>query len=117
LHPRALAQVISNLALNAIVHGYPDGRSGVLDVAASRSGEGRLLIIVADDSIGIPPENLHKVSDPFFNTRSGIGSTVLGLHIVFNLVTSTLQGQIALSSNGDRGTRFTIDLPLSLDEE
>ncbi|MCG5249027.1 sensor histidine kinase [Methylorubrum extorquens] len=116
-HPGALAQVISNLALNAIVHGYPDGRSGVLEVSASCSGEGRLHIIVADDGIGIPPENLRKVFDPFFTTRRGKGSTGLGLHIVFNLVTSTLRGQIALSSNGDRGTRFTIDLPISLAEE
>ena len=115
-YPGALAQVISNLALNAIVHGYPDCKSGVLDVAASRSGESRLHIIVADDGVGIPPENLSKVFDPFFTTRRGKGSTGLGLHIVFNLVTSTLQGQIALSSNGDRGTRFTIDLPLSLSE-
>jgi signal transduction histidine kinase len=116
-HPGALAQVISNLALNAIVHGYPDGRSGVLEVSASCSGEGRLHIIVADDGVGIPPENLRKVFDPFFTTRRGKGSTGLGLHIVFNLVTSTLRGQIALSSNGDRGTRFTIDLPISLAEE
>ncbi|KMO44214.1 ATPase [Methylobacterium tarhaniae] len=115
-HPGALAQVISNLALNAIVHGYPDGRSGVLDVAASRSGEDRLRIIIADDGIGIPSEHLSKVFDPFFTTRRDKGSTGLGLHIVFNLVASTLQGQITLSSKGGGGTCFTIDLPLSVDE-
>lgn len=115
-HPGALAQVISNLALNAIVHGYPDGRSGVLDIAVSRSGVDRLHIIVADDGIGIPPENQAKVFDPFFTTRRGKGSTGLGLHIVFNLVTSTLQGQIVLSSNEGRGASFTIDLPISVNE-
>ncbi|ACA19894.1 integral membrane sensor signal transduction histidine kinase [Methylobacterium sp. 4-46] len=115
-HPGALAQVISNLALNAIVHGYPDGRSGVLDVAASRSGEDRLRIIVADDGIGIPPEHLGRVFDPFFTTGRDKGSTGLGLHIVFNLVASTLQGQIALSSSEGGGACFTIDLPLSVDE-
>lgn len=115
-YPGALAQVLSNLALNAIVHGYPDGRPGVLDVAVSRSGVGRLHIIVADDGIGIPPENLLKVFDPFFTTRRGKGSTGLGLHIVFNLVTSTLRGQISLSSDEGRGACFIIDLPTSIDE-
>jgi signal transduction histidine kinase len=116
-HPGALAQVISNLALNAIVHGYPDGRAGVLDLTVSRSGDDHLCIIVTDDGIGIAPENLAKVFDPFFTTRRDKGSTGLGLHIVFNLVASRLQGHIALSSQTGAGARFVITLPLSLSQE
>jgi signal transduction histidine kinase len=112
-----LAQVISNLALNAIVHGYPEGRTGVLELTASRLGEDRLRIVVADDGVGIPAENLGKVFDPFFTTRRTKGSTGLGLHIVFNLVASTLQGQIEVASEEGRGARFTVDLPLPPDGE
>lgn len=113
-YPGALAQVISNLALNAVIHGYPDGRSGVLDLTVSRAGEDRLCIVFADDGIGVAPENLPKVFDPFFTTRRDKGSTGLGLHIVFNLVAASLQGQIALSSDVGAGARFVITLPLSL---
>ena len=49
--------------------------------------------------------------DPFFTTGRERGSTGLGLHIVYNLVTSRLQGRINLYSKVGRGTRFTIDIP------
>jgi two-component system, NtrC family, sensor kinase len=114
-YPGALAQVISNLALNAVIHGFPDGRTGVLDLTVTRLGERDLRIVFADDGAGIPAENQRKVFDPFFTTRRDQGSTGLGLHIVFNLVVSTLGGQIDLDSGADRGTRFTIDLPLTLE--
>jgi two-component system NtrC family sensor kinase len=113
-YPGALAQVLSNLALNAVIHGFPGGRTGVLDLTVSRLGARDLRIVFADNGAGIPAENLRKVFDPFFTTRRDQGSTGLGLHIVFNLVVSTLGGQIELESGPDRGTRFTIDLPLTL---
>lgn len=116
-YPGALAQVISNLALNAVIHGFPEGRTGLLDLTVTRAGEGSLRIVFADDGVGIPPENLRKVFDPFFTTRREQGSTGLGLHIVFNLVVSTLQGQIDLASEAGVGTRVTIDLPLTLGAE
>ncbi|GJE41197.1 sensor histidine kinase [Methylobacterium soli] len=113
-YPGALAQILSNLALNAVIHGFPGGRTGVLDLTVSRLGARDLRIVFADNGAGIPAENLRKVFDPFFTTRRDQGSTGLGLHIVFNLVVSTLGGQIELESGPDRGTRFTIDLPLTL---
>ena len=68
-------------------------------------------IVFSDDGKGIPPEHLGKVFDPFFTTGRSSGSTGLGLHIVYNLVTSRLQGRINLYSKLGRGTRFTIDIP------
>jgi len=57
------------------------------------------------------------VFDPFFTTVRDRGSTGLGLHIVYNLVTATLQGRIETASEPGRGTRFTIDLPARLPDE
>ncbi|KAB1072581.1 sensor histidine kinase [Methylobacterium planeticum] len=113
-HPGALAQVISNLALNAVVHAYPDGRSGLLDLTATRVGDDAVRIVFSDDGAGIPADHARKVFDPFFTTRRDQGSTGLGLHIVFNLVVATLRGQIELSSAAGSGTRFTIDLPMTV---
>ncbi|WNV08348.1 HAMP domain-containing sensor histidine kinase [Tardiphaga sp. 709] len=111
-YPGALAQVIRNLALNAAVHGFPDGRTGVIELAVSRLDDCNMRVVVADNGAGIPPDDLPKVFDPFFTTRRDKGSTGLGLHIVFNLVVSTLKGQIDLASEPWQGTRFTLDLPL-----
>lgn len=113
-YPGALAQVISNLALNAAIHAYPDGRSGRLAIAVTRPEAGGVRIVFSDDGIGIAPDHASKVFDPFFTTRRSAGSTGLGLHIVYNLVVSTLGGRIALNAAPDGGTHFTINLPLSL---
>jgi signal transduction histidine kinase len=113
-YPGALAQVISNLILNAIVHGFPEGRSGHLELAVSCPAEGEVRLICSDDGVGIPAEDLSKVFDPFFTTRRSKGSTGLGLHIVFNLVASSLQGQIEVTSAVGCGTTFTVTLPSRL---
>jgi two-component system NtrC family sensor kinase len=113
-YPGALAQVVSNLILNAIVHGFPEGCSGHLGLAVSRSAKGEVSLVFSDDGVGIPAEDLSRVFDPFFTTRRAQGSTGLGLHIVFNLVAGSLQGQIEVSSTVGCGTTFTVILPSRL---
>lgn len=111
-YPGALAQVIRNLALNAVTHGYPGSRTGSIEISVSRIDQQRMRIAVSDDGVGIAEGDLAKAFDPFFTTRRDKGSTGLGLHIVFNLVVSTLKGQIDLASTPGQGTRVTLDLPL-----
>lgn len=113
-YPGALAQVVSNLALNAVVHAFPDGRAGTLAIDVVRLGTAQIRLVFRDDGTGIPQENLQRIFDPFFTTRRDKGSTGLGLHIVYNLVTSTLQGRVELESHETIGTVFTIDLPAAL---
>ncbi|WP_182086205.1 HAMP domain-containing sensor histidine kinase [Aureimonas sp. ME7] len=112
-YPGALAQVLTNLLSNAYAHAFAPGRNGTIRVEAARSEGGRVRIVFADDGRGIAPADQPKVFDPFFTTGRGSGSTGLGLHIVFNLVTATLGGTIALSSQPGRGTTFRLDLPLN----
>ena len=51
----------------------------------------RLKLKYSDDGIGIPPENIGKIFDPFFPTARSSGGTGLGLHVVYNLVTQNLK--------------------------
>lgn len=115
-YPGALAQVVSNLVLNAVIHAFPDGRAGTLAIEVARAGEAQIRILFRDDGCGIPRENLQRIFDPFFTTRRDAGSTGLGLHIVHNLVVSTLRGQITLESEERVGTQVTIELPRTLPE-
>ena len=112
--PGALAQVVTNLIVNATLHAFDKGEQGQISVAVHENGADMLRLVVADNGRGIAAEHRGKIFDPFFTTRRAEGSTGLGLHIVFNLVTSTLHGRIYFESEHGRGTRFTIDLPRSL---
>jgi signal transduction histidine kinase len=110
-YPGALGQVITNLLTNAVAHAYGKDEGGKLSIRVSEPRPDSVRIVFADDGKGIPPENLGKVFDPFFTTGRSTGSTGLGLHIVYNLVTSRLQGRIDLYSRVGKGTRFMIDIP------
>ena len=113
-YPGSLAQVLTNLVMNAIVHAYPAGQTGRLTITASPLGSRMIRITFADDGRGVAPEHLGKIFDPFFTTSRDRGGTGLGLHIVYNLVTAKLQGSIDVESRLGHGTRFTIDLPLTV---
>src|SRR5215217_7357553 len=113
-YPGSLGQVLTNLIMNAVVHAYPQGRAGRLTISVTQRSRRAIRIVFTDDGQGIAPEHLGKIFDPFFTTGRDRGSTGLGLHIVYNLVTAKLQGSIAVESEPGAGTRFTIDLPASV---
>lgn len=110
--PGALGQIVTNLVMNALQHGF-EGREqpGLLEIQISRPREGRIVVDFRDNGNGIAPEDLPRVFDPFFTTRRGTGGTGLGLHIVYNLVSQVLGGTIAVSSRLGEGSRFTISFP------
>ncbi|MDP3857644.1 MAG: ATP-binding protein [Stagnimonas sp.] len=111
--PGALSQVVSNLVLNSLTHAYGEGEAGHLRLLVERE-EGGVFLCYADDGRGIAAEVLPKIFDPFFTTRRGSGGSGLGLHIVYNLVTQTLGGRIAVESEPGRGVRFLIHLPTTV---
>lgn len=115
-YPGPLGQIITNLFLNAVNHGF-DGRAGTITVSARRLGSEEVEIAVADDGRGMTDEVARRAFDPFFTTRRSRGGTGLGLYIVHNLVTHQLGGRIALSSAPDAGSRFTLTLPLAARED
>lgn len=109
-YPGALAQVVSNLVLNAVIHGYDEGKKGVINVTVGRDN-GQVRMMVSDNGKGIPKENLSHIFEPFFTTRRGSGGSGLGLHIVYNIVFKHLGGQIEVQSQVGQGTVFHITMP------
>ncbi|HEY9345963.1 MAG TPA: HAMP domain-containing sensor histidine kinase, partial [Inquilinus sp.] len=111
--PGAVSQVVTNLVINALAHAFPEGTAGSVTLLVAPGPEPeRVILDFADDGVGIPPENIGRIFDPFFTTRRGAGGSGLGLHIVYNLVTASLGGQITVDSAPGQGTRFTVILPL-----
>lgn len=110
--PGPLAQILTNLLTNSIAHAYAPDEHGRIAINVSAPDPGTMRIVFVDDGRGIEQQNLAKIFDPFFTTGRSRGSTGLGLHIVYNLVTSTLQGRVNVESTPGEGTRFTIDIPV-----
>ena len=103
-----LRQVIVGLLMNALDAVGPGGH---VVVETDRDGEDRVRLTVADDGIGIPPENRDKIFSPFFTTKpvgSGMG---LGLAVCHGIVTAH-GGEIRVDSEVGRGTRVSMALPI-----
>ncbi|MFY8118276.1 MAG: two-component regulator propeller domain-containing protein [Roseateles sp.] len=109
--PGPLEQVLSNLMLNAMLHGFEGRRGGRMHLSAEALGSDRVRLLFSDDGRGIAPELLPRIFDPFFTTKMGKGGSGLGLHICYTIVHSLLGGQITASSVPGQGTRFELLLP------
>lgn len=100
-----LRQAVLNLLTNA-VQAMPDG--GDLMVRAWSTGD-RVRIEVIDTGVGIPPENLPRIFDPYFTTRAQ--GTGLGLPTVRRILLEH-GGDVSVASERGKGTCFTLVLPV-----
>ncbi len=112
-YPGALSQIVTNLVMNSLLHAYEPGQAGYLRFEVTQHRD-RIIIEYSDDGCGIPTEYQQKIFEPFFTTGRDQGGSGLGLHIVHNLVTQTLEGILRCESEVALGTRFILDLPLTL---
>jgi signal transduction histidine kinase/ligand-binding sensor domain-containing protein len=110
-YPGTFSQIITNLILNSLTHGFGENDKGKIELIAKLDKE-RLHFEYADNGKGISQENLRKIFEPFFTTNKKIG-TGLGMHIIYNLVTQKLNGTICCESESNKGTRFIIEMPLA----
>lgn len=111
-YPGALAQVLTNLTMNALTHAFDPNNEGEWQIRIEvRSNGDWLELQFADNGKGIPEEYLDKIFDPFFTTQRSSGGTGLGLNIVFNLVRKQFGGTITVTSKLGHGARFLIRFP------
>jgi signal transduction histidine kinase len=109
-YPGHLEQVLNNLIVNSILHGFEGRSCGKVSIVASVCGED-IVLVYSDDGVGIAPELQEKIFEPFFSTKVGAGGSGLGMYIVNNLVCGALQGSVSLSSTPGQGVRFEFRLP------
>jgi signal transduction histidine kinase len=107
-HAGAISQIFTNLIINSIIHGFDAIESGTITINAELKGE-RLFLHYQDDGIGVPQDKLSQLFDPFYTTKSGDGGTGLGTHIINELVTDTLNGQIVAHSEAGQGLSYDIE--------
>jgi two-component system NtrC family sensor kinase len=104
-----IRQVFSNLLVNAL-DALP--KEGSLHLETRALGPEAVLVRISDNGIGIPPENLDRIFEPFFSTKDGTG-TGLGLWVSQNII-GQHGGTIRVTSNTTgpyQGTTFELTLP------
>jgi len=109
-----LSQVISNLVINA-QQAMPDGGTITISAENVTASTGRQVqVTVRDEGIGISPQYLDRIFDPYFSTKQqGSG---LGLASTYSIITKH-NGTINAVSKLNDGTAFTISLPAAEKEE
>lgn len=80
-------------------------------VVTTKVDQNLLIVSIRDNGIGIMPENLSKISDPFYTTKPPGEGTGLGLSITYKIIQEH-NGSISVTSTWKEGTEFIISLPL-----
>lgn len=110
-----IQRVLLNLLINAR-QAMPDGGTVFLGLAADAESS-EVVLTIRDSGSGIPSDQLPKIFDPFFSTKSGPdetgkGGTGLGLAACHDIIQSH-QGRVRVESTVGKGTAFIIRLPIS----
>jgi two-component system NtrC family sensor kinase len=114
LDANQIQQVFMNILLNAA---DAMAAGGSLTISSSHvPGDSFVQVKFSDTGCGISEENLNRIFDPFFTTKAEKKGTGLGLAVSYGII-DRHRGRIEVQSEIDRGTTFTIQLPLEASEE
>jgi signal transduction histidine kinase len=105
-----LQEIFLNLINNSLAAMNDGGR---LTMAIRWVDQEFVSIGLADTGCGIPEEDLKRIFEPFFSTKTGKGGTGLGLSITYGLI-QELGGSISVRSEVGKGTEFTVRLPAKM---
>jgi two-component system sensor histidine kinase AtoS len=110
----SLRSLFTNLIINGVQAIEGAGRGGgSLTVTLAAEDASRVCVCVADTGVGIPPENISQVFEPYYSTKDT--GTGLGLAIVKKAVDDH-HGTITVTTKPGEGTTFTVTLPTTKDE-
>lgn len=113
-----LTQVIENLVINAINHGFKNMPEGHINILAREIRDNQVEIRVADNGVGIPPDIQNKLLEPFVTSARGKGNIGLGLYMVEQWVSGVLKGNFNFCSTqattDEFSTVFSITMPKDL---
>lgn len=110
-YPGKLNQVFMNLLSNAIQAIHNKGQITIVTKIRTESSE--LIISISDTGVGMTEDIQKKIFEPFFTTKEAGKGIGLGLSITYGIIQQH-QGKIDVKSQKDKGSEFTINLPIDL---
>lgn len=106
-----LAKALNKLTENALRYAEPEG--GEVKISASGEG-GKLVITIQDNGIGMTPEEIARLGEPYFRGDNEIilsyKGSGLGIPIAYNII-ELMGGSVTVESEPGKGTIFTVALP------
>ena len=115
-YPGAYSQILTNLIMNSLIHGFEGVSMGRISISAART-DGEISLRYSDNGCGLSDAAAARVFEPFFTTRRDQGGSGLGMHITQNLVVQKLKGTITCRSAPGEGVEFSIRIPLDPDTD
>ena len=109
-NPGTISQIITNLVMNSLIHGYEGNSEGNITISSSLHKD-TVTLFYQDDGKGMDAETSRQVFEPFFTTRRGEGGSGLGMHVLYNLVIKSLSGKISCTTAPGEGVRMVITFP------
>jgi len=110
-----IEQVVVNLLINAC-QALPCAERGIYLSTSYDRGARLVRLTIRDEGVGIPPESLNRLTDPFFTTKRESGGTGLGLSISAGIVQEH-GGSLHFDSPPGLGTTATLTLPITKEEQ
>ena len=107
--PQQLEQVVINLITNAC-QSLKEPSAGITISTYYDAQRNNVRLKVEDQGIGIKPEDMKYIMDPFFTTKRNMGGTGLGLSVSFNIVKSH-GGTLILNSKPGQGSTARVSFP------
>ena len=108
--PDQIKQVFLNLLTNAADACQRPG--GVISVHTRQQGD-RVEVVISDTGIGIRPEDMELIFQPFYTTKPEVKGTGLGLSVSYGIIKSH-DGEIRVTSRPGEGATFTVALPVRI---
>ncbi|MRI33509.1 PAS domain-containing sensor histidine kinase [Endozoicomonas sp. OPT23] len=114
-----LQQVLLNLLKNAAfaIHNRRDKTELGLITIRTQQEKNKVIISVSDNGSGMDGETRKRIFEPFFTTKEVGNGTGLGLSVSYFIITAHHKGTMSVFSVPDKGTEFSISLPLEYHEE
>lgn len=107
--PDQITQVFFNLLNNAAEACAPDGGKKI--TISTCHDEHKVAISIEDTGVGIDPEKMDLIFQPFYSTKPEVKGTGLGLSVCHGIVQNH-QGEIHVESQPGKGSTFTVLLPI-----
>jgi len=111
--PRGLIQEIFEILIeNSIVHGFHDIKDIEPTITITASiDKSDLTIVYSDNGQGLEDHQKGRIFEPFYTTKFGSGGSGLGLHLLYNIISTALQGRIDIVDIENQSVSFRIHLP------
>lgn len=112
--PGLLRRALANLTENALKYRHPDRPPEIEILGGPAEGGAGYALWVRDNGVGIAPEDVNRIFEPFYRAEStaGVSGTGLGLAIVKRIVEAS-RGSLWLETTPGRGSTFEVYLPLA----